>query len=464
MEFETVSDLLQHQLDLCPGLMSDSIVETQHQHSNSENSSFAWSSGILPSPNATDNPQSNSTSFSSTSSVSSHSPPQTNNPTSNVNVSPSETSNPESTLNLMNIYSKYVLGSETEKEEVDKLHEVNDLFGEEMSAKDLLDSLVNLLQVMGNKLVEKDAEILTLQADREYLRDENTRCKNKLKQQKQEQSGNNQRQPKPQLSPHNQHESSSPRTSPAQKSRKNQPTPLKQAEPHQDREQHNEEGEYDEEGIQHHLDPESHCDETLSPQSETEAPESQSSSDNSNIQVLPGNSSYADITRNGKRVAIISDSMCKHIKLDALNRSLENKTAYKKIFLGATPADISHYCVRTLEEDSPDIAILHAGTNSIGKVDPFVIAKDLMKCVERCKSQGCSTVFVSGIVDRPDFSTEVSTLNNILFHWSFLHGYTFIYNENIRYDCLARDGLHLNHRGVLRLGANFRRALNKPYV
>ena len=75
---------------------------------------------------------------------------------------------------------------ETEKEEVDEPREVNDLFSEEMSAKDLLDSLVNLLQVMGSKLVEKDAEIQTLQADREYLRDENIRWKNRWKLQKHE--------------------------------------------------------------------------------------------------------------------------------------------------------------------------------------------------------------------------------------------------------------------------------------
>ena len=114
--------------------------------------------------------------------------------------------------------------------------------------------------------------------------------------------------------------------------------------------------------------------------------------------------------------------------------------------------------------DHPDITILHAGTNSIGKSDPFVVAKDIMECVDTCKGRGCNTVFVSGIVDRPDFSTEVSILNNILYHWSFLHGYTFIHNDNIRYNCLARDELHLNYRGALRLGANFRRALNKPYV
>ena len=180
--------------------------------------------------------------------------------------------------------------------------------------------------------------------------------------------------------------------------------------------------------------------------------------------ISPGNSSYADMARNGKRVAIISDSMCKHIKLEALNQAMENKTAYKRIFLGATPADINHYCVRTLETDHPDITVLHAGTNSLGTMDPFAIAKDLVECVNTCKSHGCNTVFVSGVVDRPDFSEEVRTLNNFLYHWSFVHGYTYIYNENIRSDCLARDKLHLNYKGALRLGANFRRALNKPYV
>ena len=66
-------------------------------------------------------------------------------------------------VDLLNIYSKYVLQSDSEEEVV----EVKDPFNDNMSAKDLLDSLANLLQVMGTNLVEKDAEIRTLQADRE---------------------------------------------------------------------------------------------------------------------------------------------------------------------------------------------------------------------------------------------------------------------------------------------------------
>ena len=87
-----------------------------------------------------------------------------------------------------------------------------------------------------------------------------------------------------------------------------------------------------------------------------------------------------------------------------------------------------------------------------------------LKIVETCKDYGTNSVFVSGVVYRPDAVEDVSQLNSILYQWSFLHGYTFISNDNIKYDCLDRDELHLNFRGSNRLTSNFRRALNKPYV
>ena len=182
------------------------------------------------------------------------------------------------------------------------------------------------------------------------------------------------------------------------------------------------------------------------------------------LQHRPGNSSYAEMTERGKKVAILSDSMCKHIDLKGLNRSLENKEAYKKIFLGATAADLNFYSLRTLVTDRPDIGVVHAGTNNLGKDDPFNIAKEITDIVNTCKIHGCSKVFVSGIIDRPDYSEDVQMLNNILYQWSFLHDYTFIHNDNIRYDCLSRDDLHVNYKGAKRLTANFRRALCKPYV
>ena len=156
--------------------------------------------------------------------------------------------------------------------------------------------------------------------------------------------------------------------------------------------------------------------------------------------------------------------MCRGVKTNILNRALENKHSYKKVFPGATAADLNYYCVRTLEKDRPDISIIHGGTNRIGKDDAFEIAEEIVETVRTCKSYGCNKVFVSGIINRPDHSEEVVKLNKILYNWQFLHNFTFIFNENIHSDCLAWDKHHLNVKGSLRLTSNFRRALNKPYV
>ena len=96
--------------------------------------------------------------------------------------------------------------------------------------------------------------------------------------------------------------------------------------------------------------------------------------------------------------------------------------------------------------------------------DPVDIARSIMRIVETCKDYGTNSVFVSGVVYRPDAVESVTQLNTILYQWSFIHGYTFINNKNIRYDCLDRGELHLNFRGSNRLTSNFRRALNKAYV
>ena len=179
---------------------------------------------------------------------------------------------------------------------------------------------------------------------------------------------------------------------------------------------------------------------------------------------VPGNSSYASISRGGKKVVLLSDSMCGRMKMRKLNDGLVNKTIYRKHYPGATPDDIHHYCSRTLDLDKPDIAVLHVGTNKVMHEDPFETAQGIMKIVGLCKDYGCNQVFVSGIVYRPDAEETVTQLNNILYQWSYLHGYTFIFNSNIKEDCLDNGKLHLTDRGSARLSSNFRRALNKPHV
>ena len=87
--------------------------------------------------------------------------------------------------------------------------------------------------------------------------------------------------------------------------------------------------------------------------------------------IVPGNSSYANMTQNGKKIGILSDSICSGLPIGKLNKALKNKHAYKRVFPGANPEDIQYYCVRTLENEKPDIAVIHAGTNCVGEDDQY---------------------------------------------------------------------------------------------
>ena len=147
-----------------------------------------------------------------------------------------------------------------------------------------------------------------------------------------------------------------------------------------------------------------------------------------------------------------------------LNCVLKNKHVYRKLYPGATPQDLQHYCTRTLDMDKPDIVIINVGTNSIGTDDPFTIAREIIKIVKICHERGCNKVFVSAITHRPNYPDVVEQLNNVLRAWQLNHDYEIIYNDNIKTNCLSYDNLHLNKRGKERLCANFRRALNKNEI
>ena len=53
--------------------------------------------------------------------------------------------------------------------------------------------------------------------------------------------------------------------------------------------------------------------------------------------LVPGNSTYANITKHGKNIAILSDSIPGRIKMDEFNRYINNGKAFRDHFPGSTP-------------------------------------------------------------------------------------------------------------------------------
>ena len=119
---------------------------------------------------------------------------------------------------------------------------------------------------------------------------------------------------------------------------------------------------------------------------------------------VPGNSSYSEITRGGKKILILSDSLCNRIRMKEFNQYITNGYAYHKNFPGATSKDIAHYCLPALIDDKPDMCIIHVGTNSLNKENPTEIVNDTLNIVEICRSYGvndmCVRYYIPGKLSR----------------------------------------------------------------
>ena len=102
-------------------------------------------------------------------------------------------------------------------------------------------------------------------------------------------------------------------------------------------------------------------------------------------------------------MCILSDSICKHIKLPEFNKQLNNKKAYKRCFDGGDTKALLHFALYVLENDKPDIVIINVGSNNMRKDKPVTVAEDIITLVDLCKKQGVGQTFVSAVTRDTDF-------------------------------------------------------------
>lgn len=174
----------------------------------------------------------------------------------------------------------------------------------------------------------------------------------------------------------------------------------------------------------------------------------------------PGNSSYANMTKQGNKTAIITDSICSRINMKEFNKNLKNSYAYRKAFPGGKSEEIGHYCTHTILKDAPDSVILNVGTNDLNNMDCNTICDNIMNIVNTCHEHGVSKIYVSGVIYRKGLEGKVNILNNLLCSKQLVSGFTFIDNSNITSDHIWKDNIHLNNMGVGRISSNFIYALN----
>ena len=161
-----------------------------------------------------------------------------------------------------------------------------------------------------------------------------------------------------------------------------------------------------------------------------------------------------------KVVAVIGDSMIKHIKGHKLSN--KNKKVVVKTFPGAKVDCMKHYVIPTLQQ-KPEMVIIHCGTNDLKTKEPNEVSEsivDLAKMVSQSNEN--TAVVISGIVRRGDALNEKAMkVNEILEELCNKCNIGFIDNGNIDPEThLNKSKLHLNVNGTNELENNLRNIIN----
>ena len=184
--------------------------------------------------------------------------------------------------------------------------------------------------------------------------------------------------------------------------------------------------------------------------------------------VVPGRSSYANITRRGKKINIFGDSIVRRMKGKEMSDELNSGRVYVKAFRGANCNQMSHYITPNLAEQNPDAVVIHVGTNDLQvrqrqfQKSNEEIAKDIINIGKQCKQFGVNDVFISGITCRKGFHLmqKVHEINDFLQDLCVLEDLHFISNSSIKEQHLWEDGLHLSDSGSIVLTNNIINSLN----
>ena len=191
---------------------------------------------------------------------------------------------------------------------------------------------------------------------------------------------------------------------------------------------------------------------------------------------VPGNSSFSEIVKHGRKVVLFSDSICNRFNERELNQKVRNCHIKKKSFPGATATDLAeHHMHPYLKKNLPDVALIHAGANDIfhlgGKQGALTeqqideVITNILTCGIICKEYGINKVTISSVLPgrNKDFNLSAMFINNKLEQLCEEVGFDFIRNFNIVYEkptkdnegLFYRDGLHLNDDGRDILMKNF---------
>ena len=148
------------------------------------------------------------------------------------------------------------------------------------------------------------------------------------------------------------------------------------------------------------------------------------------------------------------------------SKSCKYKNSFKRSLPGCTASQLKYFVMPSLEEDTPDIAIIQVGTNNITKKNQTEadIFSEIMEVVKTCKNGGVNEIYISSLICRPGHQEKINGINRLLLENAENYDYYYINNNNIETTHLWRDKLHLNHQGICILARNFIEYVNRIFI
>ena len=110
-----------------------------------------------------------------------------------------------------------------------------------------------------------------------------------------------------------------------------------------------------------------------------------------------------------------------------------------------------------LNKCSEAYVLVHAGTNN-AELCSVATLPDSYETLATDLKEKCDKIGFSSIIqrnDKPELNSKIEILNDGIHEICGKHDLGFIDNDSITANNLARDGLHMNRRGQIRLTATF---------
>ena len=187
---------------------------------------------------------------------------------------------------------------------------------------------------------------------------------------------------------------------------------------------------------------------------------------NATASIVPGNVYFNNAVKFGKKAYILGRCMMKGIRRKELNSKLHKFSTQFRPFIGVTLKQMETYVKPTLNDDTPDILILHIGCNDFGnkQLTENEIAEWIVRIGRQCKESNGNDVFNSSLICRAQkrLNDNMIAVNNILKRVCKLHGFGFI--DNTKQNICIEDGLHANDNGKVILANNFICVLNRFFL